>query len=162
MRWHGTAYARIIIGSDYGRGINDRQVQVSDSTFCHSSCCVSKEKARAWQNKRTCPKSLVMAHPPQPGLYGCAPTVVRPLPVHLPSHIQYVRVCDRRRSCKGPDCTFAHSRPEKMEWDRQLQGTNTVLKVLSTCLLRVFILLLHFTWSVTSISIQLLPGSYLC
>ena len=62
--------------------------------------------------------------PPRQRDLGAARTKskIRPLPHNLPSHVSRVRLCDRRRSCKGPvHCTFPHNQQEMDQWNRELQ-----------------------------------------
>ena len=48
---------------------------------------------------------------------------IRPFPHRRPSGIQNFRMCSNGDQCtRLPNCTYAHSRAEKREWDRQLEN----------------------------------------
>ena len=48
---------------------------------------------------------------------------IRPFPHRRPSGIRYFRMCSNGDQCTHlPNCTYAHSRAEKREWDRQLEN----------------------------------------
>ena len=70
---------------------------------------------------RNCPRVLVTE-------FDNVLVEIRPFPQKLPSG-NFIMCCDGDQCTRLPNCTYAHSRAEKREWNRQLENERDAILV---------------------------------